>query len=122
MPIERIGVVNPPANTDTSIATFDATYLVSLGVTSRAVTAVPQCRVTIWVVPSNAVQISQYAYITFNLDIPVGSSFETFRFAVNSGDTVFVRSSTDTTSFYINGIVQSDEALPENLAQVTGSK
>lgn len=122
MPIQRLGIVNPSANTDTSVASFSSGYLVSVLVTSKAVTAVPQCKVSIWVAPANAVLDSQYAYIAFNLQIPVGSSFETFRFAVNDGDTLYVRTSTDTTSFSLNGIAQEDEALPENIAQVFTNK
>lgn len=122
MPIQRLGIVNPSANTDTSVASFSSGYLVSVLVTSKAVTAVPQCKVSIWVAPANAVLESQYAYIAFNLQIPVGSSFETFRFAVNDGDTLYVRTSTDTTSFSLNGIAQEDEALPENIAQVFTNK
>jgi plastocyanin len=122
MPIQRLGILNPQANTDTSLVTFSDPHLVSVVAASRAITATPACKVTIWVVPANAVLISQYAYITFNLQLDVGSSFETFRFAVNSGDTVFVRSSVDTTSFHINGIAQEDSALPENIVQTFTNK
>jgi plastocyanin len=122
MPIQRLGILNPQANTDTLLATFSDPHLVSVVAASRAITATPACKVTIWVVPANAVLIAQYAYITFNLQLDVGSSFETFRFAVNSGDTVFVRSSVDTTSFHINGIAQEDSALPQNIAQTFTNK
>lgn len=122
MPIERLGIVNPDANTSTIVASFDAAHLVSMVVTNKAVTATPICKVTIWVVPSNAVLESQYAYVAFNLEIPLGSTFETFRFAVNDGDSIFVRSSVNTSSFFLNGIAQEDEALPENLSQVFTNK
>ena len=122
MPIQRLGILNPQANTDSSLATFSDPHLVSVVATSRAVNATPACKVTIWVVPANATIIAQYAYITFNLQLDVGSSFETFRFAVNSGDTIFVRSSVDTTSFHINGIAQEDSALPQNIAQTFTNK
>jgi hypothetical protein len=52
----------------------------------------------------------------------VNSSFETFRFAVNAGDTVWVRSNVATTSFSIYGIPQSDSGLPENIVQTLTNK
>lgn len=122
MPITRLGLANPLANTDTSIAVFSAPHLVSVICANKAVTALPATKVSIWVVPANAVLPAQFAYISFNLQVPLNSSYETFRFAVNAGDTVFVRSSTDTTSFQINGIPQDDAVLPENLPQVFTNK
>lgn len=122
MPITRLGIANPAANTDTPLATFAAAHLVSVVVANKAINATPLTKVTIWVVPSNAVLQSQYAYICFNLDIPVGSSFETFRFGVVAGDSVYVRSTTSLTSFSINGVEQEDSAQPENLAQVFTNK
>jgi len=122
MPITRIGISNPAANTDTALAIFSAAHLVSVVAANKAPTATPLTKVTIWVVPANAIQESQYAFIASNLNIPLGSSFETFRFAVNAGDTLFVRSTVGTTSFSCNGIVQEDSALPENIAQTFTNK
>jgi hypothetical protein len=78
--------------------------------------------VTIWVVPPNATLVTQYSFITSGLEMPVGSSFETFRFAVNGGDTLYVRSSTATTSFTCVGVPQEDSVLPQNLPQVLTNK
>ncbi len=122
MPIQRLGLSNPDANTDTALLTFSSPYLVSVVAASKAISATPACKVSIWVVPANAVISTQYAYIAFNLAIPLNSSFETFRFAVNSGDILYVRSSVDTTSFSVNGIAQEDSALPENIAQTFTNK
>lgn len=117
MPITRLGLSNPSGNTSIPLVTFSGAHLVSVIATSKAVNATPLCKVSIWVVPANATIEAQYAYIASNLQIPVGGSFETFRFAVNDGDTLYVRSSVDTTSFSVNGIAQEDEVLPENLTQ-----
>ena len=122
MPIERLGIKNPSANTDTVLASFSAAHLISVVVTNRAVTPTPLTKVNIYVVPANAVIEEQYAYIAFNLNIPVGSSFETFRFAVNDGDTLYVRVNTDLCSFSVTGIAQEDSALPESIAQTFSNK
>lgn len=122
MPITRLGLSNPAANTDTALVTFSSPHLISVIATSKAVTALPATKVSIWVAPANSVQASQFAYISYNLQISMGGAFETFRFAVNAGDTLYVRSTVDTTSFSCSGIVQEDSALPENLAQVFTNK
>jgi hypothetical protein len=122
MPITRLGLSNPAANTDVDLATFSSPHLVSVIAASKAVTATPVTKVNIWVVPANATIPAQYAYIGFNIAIGLGQSFETFRFAVNEGDTVFVRSTVSTTSFHCNGIPQSDSGLPENISQTLTNK
>jgi hypothetical protein len=96
--------------------------LVSVTVANKAVNATPLTKVSIWVVPANATIAAQYAYIAYNLNLSVGSSFETFRFGVNAGDTLYVRSSTPTSSFTCNGIPQEDSAQPENIAQTFTNK
>lgn len=122
MPITRQGVVNPESNTDSVLAIFTAAHLVSVVVANKASVATPITKVTIWVVPANATVQAQYAYICSNLAVAVGQSFETFRFAVNAGDTLYVRSSTTTASFSCSGIPQEDSALPVNLAQTFTNK
>jgi hypothetical protein len=122
MPITRLGLVTPAANANTVLATFSGYYLVSVIAANKASTATPIVKASIYVVPSNAGQESQYAYIAYNLALDLGSSFETFRFAVNTGDTLYVRSTTATTSFSCNGIAQSDAVLAENLAQTFTNK
>jgi hypothetical protein len=122
MPITRLGVVNPAANTDSSLANFTGAHLVSVVAANKANVATPVTKVTIWVVPANATIQAQYAYICSNLIIAIGQAFETFRFAVNAGDTLYVRSSTNTTSFFCSGIPQEDDILPVNIAQTFTNK
>jgi plastocyanin len=122
VPITRVGVSNPAANTDIALAVFATAHLASVVVANKAAVATPLTKVTIWVVPSGATQESQYVYIASNLNVPLGSSFETFRFAVNAGDTLFVRSTVGTTSFSCNAIQQEDSALAENIAQTFTNK
>ena len=122
MPILRLGLSNPVANEDIVLYNATANYLVSVVVANKAVNATPLTKVTIWVVPSNATVPAQYAYIASNVTIGVGQAFETFRFAINNGDTVYVRSTLALTSFSINGVSQEDSALPVNLAQTFTNK
>ena len=65
---------------------------------------------------------AQYVYICSNLQISLGQAFETFRFAVNAGDTIYVLSTTAQASFSCNGIAQSDNILPENVTQTFTNK
>lgn len=122
MPILRLGLANPPANEDTVLYNATGNHLVSVVVANKAINATPLTKVTIWIVPANATIAAQYAYIASNLNISVGQSFETFRFGLNTGDTVYVRTSVALTSFSINGVPQEDAALPENIAQTYTNK
>ena len=122
MPILRLGLSNPAANTDSVLYNANTNYLVSVVVANKAINATPVTKVSIWVVPPNAVQVSQYAYIASNLVVEVGQSFETFRFAINNGDTIYVRTSVAQTSFSINGVSQEDSVQPENIAQTLTNK
>ena len=122
MPILRLGLSNPVANEDIVLYNANDNYLVSVVVANKAINATPLTKVSIWVVPSNATIPAQYAYIASNLTVGVGQSFETFRFAINNGDTVYVRSTLALTSFSINGVPQEDSALPVNLAQTFTNK
>ena len=122
MPILRLGIANPVANTDTPLATFSQPHLISVIASSKSATATPLTKVTIWVVPSNAAIQAQFAYIAFNVNLSVGQSFETFRFAVNAGDTLYVKSTVSTVSFSCSGIIQADSGLPENISQTFSNK
>jgi glucose/arabinose dehydrogenase len=122
MPITRLGVANPAANTDTSLVVFSKPHLVSVIAANKSITASPQAKVSIWVAPANATIAAQYAYIGFNINLSLGQSFETFRFAVNEGDNLYVRSTVSTVSFSCSGIVQSDAGQPENLIQTLTNK
>jgi len=122
VPIQRLGLSNPAANEDIVLYNSNDNYLVSVVVANKAINATPLTKVSIWVAPANSILPSQYAYIASNLTVGVGQSFETFRFAINSGDTVYVRSTLALTSFSINGVPQEDAAQPENIAQTFTNK
>ena len=122
MPISRLGLANPPANEDTVLFNTNTNHLVSVTIANKAINATPLTKVSVWIVPSNAILPSQYVYIAYNLTVSVGQSFETFRFGLNAGDTVYVRTSVALTSFSCNGVPQEDAAQPENIAQVFTNK
>jgi hypothetical protein len=122
VPIQRLGLSNPAANEDVVLYNATANHLVSVVIANKAINATPQTKVSVWVVPSNATIAAQYAYIASNLLVSVGQSFETFRFGLNAGDTVYIRTSVALTSFSINGVPQEDAAQPENIAQTLTNK
>ena len=122
MPILRLGASNAPALTDTILATFTGEHLVSVIAANTSIATTSAVKVNIWIRPlvfnSNADKI----YIAENLLIGAGQSFETFRFAVNAGDIVYVRATTNEVSFSCNGIPQNDAVSPANLTQTFTNK
>ena len=105
MSIKRLGLSNPAANTNTTIAIVTEPHLASVIATNKSDTG--PALITIWVVPVGATQESQYSYITYNLELSEGNSFETHRFAMNQSDTLRVKSSTSEVSFIASGVPQT---------------
>lgn len=122
MAITRLGTARPPANQPTTLFTFSTSHLVSVIATNVHPTNNPIPKCAIYVVPSGAVVDTSYAFIASNLVIPFGSSFETFRFAVNPGDSVVVRPSTEYVSFSLYGILQDDVVGQGDLPQTFTNK
>jgi plastocyanin len=122
MAITRIGVVRPAANTATTVTNFSENYLVSVIATNVAPTSTPVLKITIYIIPAGATLDSQYAYITRNLTVPLGNTFETFRFAVNPGDSLVVLSTTPDSSISVYGILQDDVVGQGDLPQTFTNK
>lgn len=118
MGVRRLGVQNPPADTDTSLYVASSQMLMSVIATN---TASAQTDITIWAEPSGSSASTEYAYFAHNLDLDAGNSFETFRFAANQNDTIKVRSSQDGTSFAVYGIVQYDVNLGVGISSYSAS-
>jgi hypothetical protein len=112
MALLRLGIANPAANTPTVLAAVSSSYLVSVIAANTSSLSSTSCQVTIYVQPSGAIDSSQYGYIVNNLTIGTGSSFETFKFSLNAGDSIYVSSTTATASFLAQGILQSDDTGP----------
>jgi hypothetical protein len=122
MPIIRLGVATPAANTPTQLASVLNSHFVSVVVANTTSQATPLCKVDIWVQPQGSSTASEYAYIASNLTIGVGQSFETFRFALNAQDSIYVKSTIAGTSFSAQGLLQSDDFSPGDLPLVFRNK
>lgn len=116
MAIIRLGAFTPAANIDHLLYNADTSHFVSIiasNTLDSATTATTQ--VDIWVVPDGATSASEHAYITSNLVLGLGQSFETFKLGINAGDDVYVKSTTAGTSFLIQGMPQDDEYSINNV-------
>jgi hypothetical protein len=109
MAITRLGVANPAANAATVLYSASYATLASVIVSNKSASTSVLPEVAIYVVPAGTSNVSQYGYIVANLQIQAGQSFETFKFAVNPSDVVYVLSTTADTSFSLNGIIQGDD-------------
>jgi len=115
MAIVRLGAFTPTANSNYILYNVSTSYLVSVIASNTLTSSTIATKVDIWVVPQGVSQASGYAYITSNLEVGLGQSFETFKFGVNAGDTVLVRSTTAGTSFVIQGMDQNNEYSINNV-------
>jgi hypothetical protein len=109
MAITRLGVANPSANTPTALYAASYATLASVVVANKSTSTSVLPEVDVYIVPLGSTQELQYAYIVKNLEIQSGQSFETFKFAVNASDVVYVRATTADVSFSVNGLIQADD-------------
>jgi hypothetical protein len=97
MAVKRLGVAAPAANTVTTLATADVASVVSVIVVN---TGSVELNATIYVEPVDSPGAANArAYIVNSLVVGVGQSFETFRFAMQVGDVIYVAASTATAAF-----------------------
>ena len=122
MAIIRLGVATPAANTPTILSTVANAHLVSVVIANKSVNASPVLKASVWVVPDGAATTSQYAYIVSNLIVGVGSSFETFRFALNPNDALYVSANTEECSFSLYGLLQAEDVGPGDAFQTFRNK
>ena len=108
MGLQRIAISNPSANTDTKIFTAGDPYLLSIIATNKSASA---GTISVWVQPNGASAESQYAFIVYNLPVDGNNSYETFRFAINALDEVYVRSTSSSVNFQAYGLAQYDIKL-----------
>jgi hypothetical protein len=116
MAIVRLSLANPNADTDTLLHTATRQSLVSVIATN---TASATAEVGVWVVPDGATSASAYAYMAKDTILPGNNSLETFRFALETDDEIYVRSSTSNVSFSINAIHESSGN--QNIVTVSAS-
>ena len=115
MAIQRMGIANPASNTNTLIFTSTAGYLTSVIATNKGAAST----VRAWVVPNGATLASQHGYMLYNVALPAGNTIESHRFAISTGDTVYVSASTADVSFSLNGIYDSSASIDTHLNQTT---
>ena len=97
MPVKRLGIATPVANSATLLATSDVASVVSVIITNRNAQDVA---VSIYVDPEESGgDPAARAYMADNLVVGVGQTFETFRSSLNVGDKIFVLSNTNNVSF-----------------------
>lgn len=100
MPIKRLGTETPLANTLTTLTISDVTGVASVIVANKGAVA---AQVTIYIDPFDAGgDPNNRAYIVNALDLAVGQSFETFRFALDVDDIIYVAASTADCAFSTN--------------------
>jgi hypothetical protein len=100
MPVKRLGTANPIANTAVVLTTSDVTGVASVIVANKGAIA---AQVTIYVDPfASGGNPANRAYIANALEVGVGQSFETFRFAIDVQDTIYVAASTADCAFSTN--------------------
>jgi hypothetical protein len=115
MAIVRLGAFTPTANTSYVLYNVSTSYLASVIASNTLTSTTTATKVDIWVIPQGVSLANGYAYITSNLEVGLGQSFETFKFGINAGDTVMVRSTTAGTSFVLQGMSQDNEYSINNV-------
>jgi hypothetical protein len=103
MPVARLAIANPSANLDTTLYTADKAYVVAVIAANKG--ANPTL-VDIAVVPSGE-SLATAGYVVKNISIAGGQSFETFKFALNSGDSIRVAANTAFASFVVTGLYET---------------
>ena len=100
MPVKRLGIANPTANSVTLLCTADTTGVLSVIASNKGALSTA---VSIWISPiDTANDPGSRAYIVSNLSVATGQAFETFRFGVNAGDNIYVTADGANASFSAN--------------------
>ena len=103
MPVARLAIANPSANLESTLYTSNGAYVAAVIAANKGSNPV---LVDIFVVPPGETA-STAAYIVKNLSVAGGQSFETFKFALNSGDVIKVLANTTFASFSVTGLSES---------------
>jgi hypothetical protein len=105
MAVKRIGILNPLANSVESFPTLTFSGVASVIVSNKS-TAVGI--VEVYVQPSGTLSATDRAYLASNLEVSGGQVFETFRFALDVGDKVFVSSDSPSISYSLNLLYETE--------------
>jgi hypothetical protein len=105
MPVRRLGVAAPLANTSTLLVEADLTCVASVIVVNKGSV---ELSATVYVEPVESPgSPDARSYIVNNLTVGVGQSFETFRFALQIGDKIYVAASTATAAFSATALYEN---------------
>jgi len=100
MPVTRLAVSNPAADVLTTLITADKGYLAAVVIANKGTNS---GNTSIYVVPTGGTYTDPTSFtIVKNLEIGYGQAFETFRFALNTGDSIQVISNKDDFSYSVN--------------------
>jgi len=104
MPVKRLAIANPSANVQSTLYTADGAYIASVIAANKSANSI---NVDIAVIPVGET-LSTAAYIVDNIAIAGGQSFETFKFALNTGDRISVISNSAAASFLATGLYEAE--------------
>lgn len=106
MPVRRIGSVTPVIATDTLLATSDFFCVASVIVAN---TNNLDAKTEIYIAPEEGGgSLASRIYIASKLNVGPGQSYETFRFALNVGDKVYVEASRGGVGFSLTIAYETD--------------
>jgi hypothetical protein len=103
MPVKRLAIANPSANLVSTLYTADRSYIVSVIVANKSAVTLTA---DIAVIPSGE-SLTTAAYIINDLSIAGGQSFETFKFALNVGDSISISATSAYASFSVTGLYET---------------
>lgn len=105
--LTRLGIAKPAAaDFGSGVAVFTATTPTLLSVIATN-TEGSNGAASIYVIPSGETDPDNYGLITYNLTISGYNTYETFRFAITTGDAVHV-AGTEGIAYYVQGIEQEE--------------
>ena len=106
MPITRLGLANPAANSLTTLVTAQRGYVAAVIIANKNNQTVLS---SVYLVPTGAVYTdATAATIVKDLEIGAGQSFETFRFALNTGDSIQVIGNSAGLSYSVTAAYETD--------------
>jgi hypothetical protein len=106
MPVTRLAVANPAASVLTTLITSDKGYLAAVVIANKGTNA---GNASVYVVPTGGTYTDATSFtIVKNLSIGYGQAFETFRFALNAGDSIQVVGDKDDFSYSVNAAYEVD--------------
>jgi hypothetical protein len=103
MSIKRLGVARPQANEATLLSDVNMPYFASVIATNLSETET--ANITIYAKQPSGTEL-QNAYIVFNFPLKPFNTLETNRFALNTLDEIWIKTSIEDVSFFAEGIPQ----------------